>query len=167
MMGLWVEKDGGDATNGEYTWPLVLCHVTNESKVVFQLKHHLSPLFQENLKTARLSCMGQPHPMDWPCQMMKTVSTPHPLVLCLVTNTSEAAFQTRHRLSHISRKAVSAFPDINIDPTDWPCWMTKTVSTPHPFSYASSLMHPRRCFNPDTTSPIFQEKQCQLSLTLT
>ena len=54
MMGLWVEKDEGDATNGEYKYtpPLVLCHVTNESKVVFQLKHRLSPLLQENLKMA-------------------------------------------------------------------------------------------------------------------
>ena len=52
MMGLWVEKDEGDATNGEYTRPLVLCHITNESKVAFQLKHRLSPLFQENPKTA-------------------------------------------------------------------------------------------------------------------
>ena len=41
-----------------------------------------------------------------------------PLVLCLVTNTSKAAFQPRCRLSCISRKAVSAFPDINIDSVD-------------------------------------------------
>ena len=114
-----------------------------------------------------LSCMGWPHPMDRLCWMMKTVSTPHPLVLCLVTNASEVAFQPRCHLSCISRKAVSAFPDINIDPTDWPCRMTKTVSTPHPLSYASSLMHPRWRFNPDATSPVFQEKRRQLSLTLT
>ena len=147
--------------------PLSYAIVTNESKVAFQLKHCLSPLFQENPKTARLSCMGRPHPTDWPCRMMKTVSTPHPLVLCLVTNTSEAAFQPRRHLSRISRKAASAFPDINIDPMDWPCWMMKTVSTPHPLSYASSLTHPRRRFNPDAASPIFQEKQHQLSPTLT
>ena len=167
MMGLWVEKDEGDATNGEYIWPLVLCHVTNESKAAFQLKRRLSPLFQENPKMARLSCMGRPHPMDWPCRMTKMVSTPHPLVLCLVTNASEAAFQPRCRLSRISRKAASAFPDINIDPMDWPCWMMKTVSTPHPLSYASSLTHPRRRFNPDAASPVFQGKQRQLSPTLT
>ena len=103
MMGLWVEKDKGDATNSEYTQPLVLCHVTNEYKAAFQLKRRLSSLFQENPKTVRLSCIGRPHPMDWPC------------------------------------------------------WMTKMVSTPHPLSYASSLTHPRWCFNPDATSPIFKK----------
>ena len=41
-----------------------------------------------------------------------------PLVLCLITNTSKAAFQPRRRLSCISRKAASAFPDINIDSID-------------------------------------------------
>ena len=50
MMGLWVEKDEGDATNGEYTPPLVLCHIINKSKVVFQLKRCFSPLLQENPK---------------------------------------------------------------------------------------------------------------------
>ena len=49
----------------------------------------------------------------------------------------------------------------------WPCRMTKTVSTPHPLSYASSLTHPRRRFNPDAASPVFQGKRCQLSPTLT
>ena len=75
-----------------------------------------------------LSCMGWPPPTSNRAAMANDEDgeyTP-PLVLCLVTNASKAAFQPRCCLSRISRKAVSAFPDINIDSIDTTLTITLT-----------------------------------------